>query len=141
MTDRCPLLPTEILDEGLDSGAYQLIISLRRSRRILVGALGTFRFRRGTYIYTGRASRYLRTRLGRHLSREKQLRWHIDYLLQWAEVEDIRIFPNRAGAECPINLETAGVEKATFPVIGFGSSDCKCRSHLLLVEGKQADGL
>ncbi len=114
-----------------DSGSYQLIMRLDRRRRIRVGALGTFWFPAGVYVYTGRASRNLRARLERHLRSEKNLRWHIDYLLRWATIEKARILPGRAEDECSINLETAGRTRYAFLVQRFGSSDCACPSHLV----------
>jgi len=116
--------PREIVRASpADSGAYQLVIRLRRTRKIRVGALGVFEFPAGAYVYTGRASRNLRSRLERHLRAEKALRWHIDYLLKWAKVQEVRIFSGRAAEECGINLETARSNGYAFLVPGFGSSD------------------
>ncbi len=98
---------------------------------IRIGALGEFLFDPGTYIYTGRAIRNLRSRVNRHLRREKKLRWHIDYLLDHARIEHILVFPDQAASECLINLETARSNDYRFPVPGFGSSDCKCPAHLV----------
>jgi Uri superfamily endonuclease len=116
-----------------DSGAYQLIISLARPAIIAVGALGEYRFPAGSYIYTGRASKNLGKRIARHKRGEKRLRWHIDYLLQQAQIADVRIYPGKEMEECSINNETALSLQGSFPVKGFGSSDCRCPSHLLLV--------
>jgi Uri superfamily endonuclease len=124
-----------------DSGAYQIILHLDRPAIILVGALGSWTFPRGTYIYTGRASRGLRKRIERHQRVEKKLRWHIDYLLQNARIEGIRVLPSKADAECSINNETVRILKGIFPVKGFGSSDCRCTSHLMLVTRKHARNL
>jgi sugar fermentation stimulation protein A len=120
------------------SGTYQLVILLARPKVVSVGALGEVNFPTGSYIYTGRASRNLVARVERHLRTEKAIRWHIDYLLQWAEVTDVRIFPGRAEDECTINLETAEYHGYSFPVRGFGSSDCRCLSHLAWA-GKTTD--
>lgn len=114
-----------------DSGAYQLVIDLQGSRAIRVGALGEFEFPAGVYIYTGRASRNLRTRLQRHLRAEKSFHWHIDYLLHWARVVDVTVFPGRPESECAINRETSIGQRDPFPVPGFGSSDCRCPAHLV----------
>lgn len=122
--------------EGLhetDSGAYQLIFRLARQSDIAVGALGLHTFAGGTYIYTGRASRGLNKRIERHLRKEKRLHWHIDYLLEQAQMEGIRLYPDRAADECSINYHTARVLGGIFPVKGFGSSDCRCTSHLMLI--------
>jgi sugar fermentation stimulation protein A len=116
-----------------DSGAYQLIIRLELPAVITVGALGELRFDAGSYIYTGRASKNLAKRIARHLSPEKKLRWHIDYLLQQAQIADVRVYAGKAKDECCINSETALRVRGIFPVKGFGSSDCRCFSHLMLI--------
>ena len=128
---RCAHPRGEIWTPLADSGAYQLVIGLRRTKKIRVGALRAFEFPAGAYVYTGRASRNLRSRVGRHLRCEKTLRWHIDYLLRWAVIEEVRVFPGRADEECSINLETARCNGYAFLVPGFGSSDCGCPAHLL----------
>jgi Uri superfamily endonuclease len=127
--------------DHINSGAYQLIFRLDQVSVIHVGALGKRAFSSGVYIYTGRASRYLGKRLRRHLSKEKTLRWHIDYLLQYAHIFNIRIFPFAAGEECAINDETLTKSHCSIPVIGFGSSDCSCKSHLLQVEDETLLGV
>lgn len=48
-------------------------------------------------------------------------------------MEGIRLYPERAADECAINNHTARVLGGTFPVKGFGSSDCRCTSHLMLI--------
>jgi Uri superfamily endonuclease len=116
-----------------DSGAYQLILCLERPSIIVVGALGSYTFFPGTYIYTGRASRNLSNRIERHQQTEKRLRWHIDYLLEQAQIEEILVYPGRAEEECLINNDTARSLEGIFPVKGFGSSDCRCISHLVLI--------
>lgn len=117
----------------VDSGAYQLILRVERPVVIRVGALGSHTFPVGTYLYTGRASRGLRKRIERHLRSEKRLRWHIDYLREQAHIDAIKVYPGKAAEECSINNETARTLGGFFPVKGFGSSDCRCTSHLLLV--------
>ncbi len=118
----------------VDSGAYQLIASLGKRKTVRVGALGQFSFEPGVYVYTGRASRNLGARIRRHLSDEKKLRWHIDYLLQWLQVDRIHVHPGRAHDECIINLATFEALGGVFPVRGFGSSDCTCPSHLVRLD-------
>ncbi|MBI5248642.1 MAG: GIY-YIG nuclease family protein [Desulfomonile tiedjei] len=119
-----------------DSGAYQLILRLACPMVIAVGALGEHAFPAGSYVYTGRASKSLSKRILRHRRVEKKLRWHIDYLLQQAPIEGIQLYPGKATEECSINNETARALRGFFPIKGFGSSDCRCPSHLLLVPEK-----
>ncbi|MEJ2716511.1 MAG: GIY-YIG nuclease family protein, partial [Deltaproteobacteria bacterium] len=93
----------------------------------------------GGYIYTGRAVKNLFPRVERHCRRKKAFRWHIDYLLQWAEVMRIVIFPGQADAECAINLETCKRSTYSFLIPGFGSSDCRCPSHLIWIGNEKVD--
>lgn len=106
---------------------YQLFIDVARTVRVAVGALGLHTFRAGRYVYTGSAKRNLEARVRRHLSRDKRLHWHIDYLLAapGVGVAEVRRFTT---AECALNRRTEG----TLPVPGFGASDCRahCGSHL-----------
>ena len=108
-------------------GSYVLITSLSESLPIAIGNLGTLYFSHGFYAYIGSALRGYKSRLKHHLSREKRPHWHIDYLLQIATIRDIIICKSIARTECRI----AGVLSTKFEsVSGFGTSDCRCKSHL-----------
>lgn len=107
---------------------YQLYVRLARPLTgLVVGRLGVFDLPAGDYCYTGSARRNLEARLRRHLSREKALRWHIDYLLLAPGVSVWQVVRS-ATAECLLNQQTAG----TVLIPGFGASDCRagCGSHL-----------
>lgn len=110
---------------------YQLLIEVKAMVQISVGRLGLCRFPAGRYIYTGSAKRNLEARIARHLSREKRLHWHIDYLLLHPAVivADVRRFYD---GECELNRHTPG----DIPVAGFGASDCRagCGSHLKFLD-------
>lgn len=106
---------------------YQLHIRLERSQDIVIGRLGRFTFEKGQYLYTGSATRNMRARLLRHLSGNKTLHWHIDYLLA-AKTAEITGISLASEPECAVNQAV----KAPIPVPGFGASDCRagCRAHL-----------
>jgi Uri superfamily endonuclease len=112
-------------------GTYALILYNRASRTVSIGKLGEFLFSRGYYVYTGSAfgPGGLAARVGRHLKSGKPLRWHIDYLTACIPV--VRVWHTRHPdpREClwAAHFQTLG---GTLPVPGFGSSDCRCRSHL-----------
>ena len=114
-----------LADAGLCT--YQLHIVVGRPRILAIGRLGRFRFPAGRYVYTGSARRNLVARVRRHLSRDKRLRWHIDYLLTAHPVKVVDVSLS-SEAECPLNQRTAG----EIVVPGFGASDCRarCGSHL-----------
>lgn len=114
-----------------EPGVYQLVLSLAKGVTLRIGALGMFHFPAGSYVYTGSALGGLRARIARHLRREKRLRWHIDYLLQHAVVQDVRLFPTGERKECAMNLRTLALPYARVIARGFGSSDCRCPAHLV----------
>jgi hypothetical protein len=62
-------------------GIYVLIIKLKYSICIRVGALGDLTFPSGLYAYVGSAQTNIELRVARHRRNEKRLFWHIDYLL------------------------------------------------------------
>jgi Uri superfamily endonuclease len=107
--------------------AYQLEIYLPKQVKIIVGKLGQFTFKKGKYIYTGSAKKNMKSRIERHLKKDKKLRWHIDYFLYHPATKVLKVTQSEK-EECELNKLGQGV----FPVKGFGSSDCKnkCDSHL-----------
>ncbi len=107
--------------------SYRLHIHVRKDIRIVAGALGSCNFTAGDYVYTGSARRNLAARIKRHLSDNKKLRWHIDYLLADPNVDIIGVDTSHI-PECQWNQQLSG----GIPVSGFGASDCRkrCGAHL-----------
>ena len=107
--------------------SYQLFINVTKEINLKVGKLGKFIFPVGYYVYTGSAKKNIDKRIKRHLSKKKNLHWHIDYLLNNDAVQIIDIKKSKM-TECVLNKKTKG----TIIIDGFGSSDCNlcCRSHL-----------
>jgi len=108
-------------------GTYTLLIKVPKNIEVRIGKLGKINFKKGFYAYVGSALNGLEKRIERHLRKEKKLRWHIDYLLENAEIAEVIYAETDSRTECNIagklneNLES--VKK-------FGCSDCKCKSHL-----------
>lgn len=120
-------------------GVYVLLIKLRQSQVIQVGRLGKFNFPIGYYTYTGSALRGLENRLKRHFLKDKKLHWHIDYLLQYADIiNHIPIFTNKK-IECEVNKFLLSQKGTRIVAEGFGSSDCHCQSHLIFWGNKKPD--
>lgn len=110
-------------------GVYHLLIELPESVNIRVGGLGLINFEKGHYVYTGSALNNMEKRVARHRSSEKKLRWHIDYLLEHGPVIDVKLIETLDKAEeCRANGRIGMISRGC--VTRFGSSDCKCRSHL-----------
>ncbi len=116
---------------ALVKGTYGLILELRPGVRLGVGRLGTFSFPTGYYLYTGSARGGLEARLRRHLRREKPLKWHIDYLRREAKILEIWWSTSDSAGECAWHQAASQLPGARIPVRGFGSSDCRCLSHLV----------
>jgi Uri superfamily endonuclease len=114
----------------MQKGIYQLLIFLPESVYIQIGKRGRFRFPEGYYIYTGSAKNGLEARVKRHLRKEKKRFWHIDYLLDHASVKAVFALANERKDECSLSLDTLARPGAEVIVPKFGSSDCKCPSHL-----------
>ncbi len=112
-------------------GAYQLLVELRKDQIIAVGRLGTFLFPAGYYVYTGSALSGIENRVGRHLRRRKRAHWHIDYLLERACIIGYAIKESLVREECELNRQTLAIPGAEVPAVGFGCSDCGCKSHLV----------
>ncbi len=126
--------PFAVSSDAPGSGCYSLLISLRQRKSVRVGKLGVSVFPDGFYVYTGSAMNGLTPRLRRHLSREKTLRWHIDYLLALPEacIERLIVYPPRRNQECRQNRRIGAHPEAVVLLKKFGASDCKsgCAAHL-----------
>ncbi|MBI2866155.1 MAG: GIY-YIG nuclease family protein [Chloroflexi bacterium] len=113
------------------SGTYLLMAALSEATRLRIGALGQFDFPAGCYLYVGRAKRGLAARLERHHRQRKRLHWHIDYLLTAARIQEVWVTTELL--ECAWAGRLRDLLGSAIPVPGFGSSDCRCPSHLVYV--------
>jgi len=116
-------------------GVYLLLIEVTSPVRLRVGRLGDLTFGGGIYAYVGSARRGLRPRIERHLRGGKRLFWHIDYLLSSASVSIGEVWVSTEMGECELAGSLAGSGLFRFYGGGFGSSDCRCPSHLLRLTG------
>ncbi|MGQ9625005.1 MAG: GIY-YIG nuclease family protein [Candidatus Bathycorpusculaceae bacterium] len=117
-------------------GIYVLIISIKERVAVNIGALGKINFEKGFYAYVGSAQANLEKRIKRHFRRNKRKFWHIDYLLcnNAAKIEKIFYKKAEKAEECKIAKE---IGKKGVALKGFGSSDCKCESHLFKIDDYQ----
>jgi len=120
-------------------GVYLLFLRIGRDSRIRVGSLGVVGFRKGLYVYVGSAQNNLEKRVRRHLSREKKLRWHIDYLTLSRVVKVVAVCAYELGREYECVIAGHLQEISEEVVDRFGSSDCSCRGHLFRVSGSVED--
>ena len=116
-------------------GVYLLLLMIGRNLRIRVGSLGIIEFRKGHYIYVGSGQRGLERRIQRHKRKIKKVKWHIDYLTanRYVKVVEAVAYNLPKRYECML---ARILEYMKFkPVKGFGSTDCKCISHLYEIDG------
>jgi|YelNatPaOPRAMG01_1025707.scaffolds.fasta_scaffold00934_36 Uri superfamily endonuclease len=126
-----PARPGEKGGEIPPAGLYVLILRVPSARESRIGAWGTVWARPGYYAYVGRSKRNLPARLRRHLGREgKRRRWHIDHFLDVSEPVEVWILTG-SWDECALAERLAVLGGSRDGLQGFGSSDCRCRGHLL----------
>ena len=117
-----------VVPEITPGGAYLLILKNDREQHITAGGLGTLCFREGYYIYSGSGRTNVFTRIARHRGTQQRKHWHIDYIKGHMKITADIPFVTDDDIECSLagNMAELGGE----PVPCFGSSDCRCSSHL-----------
>lgn len=135
-------------------------MSLPRACRIRIGALGTFDFRRGNYVYIGSALNGLDARIARHLagfsrrdlpegqwgeigrrvsqSRPHRVFWHIDYFLPHARILQVWTDATGVRLECEWAHTVLALPNARVLAPRFGASDCDCAAHLVFLDRSPA---
>ena len=118
---------------GAEKGTYVLVMRLPGRSSLAIGGLGICEFNAGYYLYVGSAlgPGGLRARLLRHARRDKRRHWHIDYLLDAAELLEIWISVSDERRECHLAHASAALPGGSVPVSRFGASDCRCQAHLV----------
>jgi len=109
-------------------------MKLDTERKINTGRLGDLNFPSGFYIYVGSALGGFKSRIKRHLSKGKTLKWHIDYFLNEARILQIVLCITEKPLECVL---AQALSEDLLPVPRFGSSDCKCKSHLYFSDNER----
>ncbi len=110
-------------------GIYCLVINVSKNIEMKIGALGRIKFKKGNYVYVGSAQNNVEKRIARHFSKNKKIRWHIDYLLANPSVKIKKAVYKKAGKEQECKI-ACFLNKFEEPIKGFGCSDCSCHSHL-----------
>jgi len=125
-------IPWKIYEvEARDKGSYLIIGFLKKCLNLKISKK-YYSFESGWYIYVGSAMNSLKKRIERHLMVKKKLKWHIDYLIPHLEMKKSIPIQSSEKIECEISRD---LEKISYGFInGFGSSDCKCHSHLYFME-------
>jgi len=116
-------------------GVYVVIFCLKHNTDLVIGSLGSQSFNKGFYLYSGSAKGLggLNRRLKRHLKRNTNIFWHIDYLKKHCQTDRIWYLVTDKSTECDL-AQSIGCQKGvSFYTKRFGASDCRsgCFSHLL----------
>ncbi len=127
------VIPWDIYEtEGGDCGSYMLILNLDEDKDIEIGRAGKLFFRKGYYIYVGSAMKDLTARIERHKRKRKNLFWHIDYLREHTNI--VYTLPIRSSSKLECNIASSVSDISDGLIMGFGSSDCNCYSHLFYMK-------
>jgi Uri superfamily endonuclease len=110
-------------------GTYLVVLWLRTTCKANIGRLGTIRFPRGYYIYTGSAKGGLTARLHRHVHGASTRHWHLDYLRPQVRVLAWCAFAGNHYPECVLAQDL--LSRGDVVCQRFGASDCSCLAHLV----------
>jgi Uri superfamily endonuclease len=119
----------------IGKGTYILLLFLEQDKEIVVGrrrSSSSILFRAGYYAYVGRAHGPggLRSRINRHLIKDKKSVWHIDYLRKEAVPVEVWVNVYEKKQE-KIWADALVVMKGSHLVENFGNTDDrKSRTHL-----------
>jgi len=118
-------------------GTYILLLELSSLITIEIGRIGERTFEAGCYAYVGSAlgPGGLAARLHRYTSGPRNNHWHIDYLLEHARVIGALFRADDDRREC--NWARWVGEWTPRRIPRFGSSDCRCESHLFFVGNRK----
>jgi len=122
--------------EQAQPGTYVLVLSSRSADLIQIGKLGDLRLQSGFYLYVGSAlgPGGVRARLAHHLKVSLRPHWHIDCLRAHTRIEEIWYCLDDQRLEHVWAKHINLAEGASVPLLGFGSTDCGCESHLFFFE-------
>ena len=138
-----------------DHGSYLIIGRLDHVIQLTTGSFSGQLLKKGYYLYSGSAfgPGGLRARISRHLIKDSKKFWHYDHLKASLCFEEILFSIDAVRQECKFIQKLGEMEGVSFPIHGFGSSDCrqKCPSHLarfplsydigIVVRDLKADGM
>ena len=131
-------ITTDINNIPKNKGSYILFIVLEDDLEVKIGSLGSHKLKQGSYLYIGSAlgPGGLRARIRRHLTKTKNLHWHIDYLTKETrtKIKYVIYIETTRNIECNITQILTKHKNFKAIIKGFGSTDCKkrCISHFLI---------
>ncbi len=119
----------------VNRGVYILEIFAEYDFTIKSQTFGKVKLSKGYYYYVGSAQKNLRSRIQRHLKKEKIVHWHIDLITTAPEtrITKICVLPFAPkSVECETVQKMLKFKFAVNSIPHFGNSDCNiCLTHLL----------
>ncbi len=114
-------------------GTYALVYFCSAPFQAVAGKLGPVFLSSGYWIYVGSAfgPGGLRSRLSHHLKPSRRPHWHLDYVKSTLRPVEIWTTTDPVKREHDWATLFSALKGASRPIAGFGSTDCKCRSHLI----------
>ncbi len=117
-------------------GTYALVMACASGQRIEVGKLGPLHLQSGFYVYVGSAfgPGGLKARIAHHAKISERPHWHIDYLRPALDLTEVWFTYDSRHREHQWAGVLANFRHTTAPISGFGTSDCRCNSHLFFFD-------
>jgi Uri superfamily endonuclease len=119
-------------------GVYVLVVFLPNPVEVNAKSFGHLFLEAGHYLYCGSAQAGLLPRLARHMRPDKKRHWHIDSLTNEGEVIGALTLDGPKTTECLLAQILSGLPGVTPVGRGFGSSDCRCPTHLFRVDSDES---
>lgn len=109
-----------------------VVLKCTQAKTIQIGKLASLQIKHGYYVYVGSAMGPggVLARLRHHSKISKRPHWHLDYLRGETEFDAAYALYSSERKECEWVEIMAKNEQASKPLQGFGSSDCRCVTHL-----------
>ena len=121
-----------------EPGTYALVLASPSREVINVGKLGKLKLQKGYYGYIGSAfgPGGLKARINYHNRLSVKPHWHIDYIKPFVEIMDVWYSYDVHSYEHNWTNIFLKFLDVSIPLNGFGSSDCKCKTHLFYLNKK-----
>ncbi len=114
------------------NGTYLIQLHSQKKQTIASGKFAGVAIEQGYYLYIGSAlgPGGIKSRVGRHLKKDKPLKWHIDHLRQITRVSLICLTYQPQRLEDDWVGKLAENRNLSTPIKGFGATDTRHHSHL-----------
>jgi len=119
----------------MDRGSYLLVLYNNKPFAKEIGSLGEREFKKGYYVYAGSALRGMKSRIRRHLGKNKKRHWHLDYISPGC-MKIVKIYRVRRKERIEVLLTRGLMDICDDYIPGFGASDTSMDSHFFYFSGR-----